>query len=285
MTKKHLTYYIPEIRSVVWLIMLVIMVVLILLPIFFIIKFSISDRSSIVTGGAVMPLWPYKITFDTYKHFIFENKNFLNVMLNSLRLAIYTIFISMVLGVPAAYILARCHFPGKLFFIVCLISVRFFPDICSVVPVVKIFIKLNLYGTFIGAALTHSLLALPYVIFISQGVFEAIPMDLEDQAQVLGASRIGAFMRIILPIAFPGLAAAAIYTFLLSWDEFIFVYFLLGFSQIETLTIFLKSKLSDGMRQENFLAAISMLLSFPVIIFTFVIQKYMKSGMTAGAVK
>ncbi|MEW6042293.1 MAG: carbohydrate ABC transporter permease [Elusimicrobiota bacterium] len=274
-----------NIKSSAWLIMLALMVIMVILPVFFMFKFSISDRSSIVTGGAVMPLWPYRISFQAYKHFLLENKNFLNVMLNSLRLASLTILFSMILGVPAAYVLARTRIHGKIFFIICLISVRFFPDICSAVPVVKIFIKFHLYGIFTGAALAHTLLALPYVIFISQGVFESIPMDLEDQAMVLGAGRVKAFMIIIIPLALPGLAAAAIYTFLLSWDEFIFVYFLLNFSNIETLTLFLKSKLTDGMRQENFLAAISMLLSLPVIFFTFIIQKYMKSGIVAGAVK
>ncbi len=285
MNKFSFRFCFPDLRRGTRFFFLFTVIVLVLLPLFFMVKFSISDRSSIVTGGAVMPLWPHHVSFQTYRYFLFENNDFIKTMFNSLQLACLTICFSMILGAPAAYVLSRFHIPGKIFFIICLISVRFFPDICSVIPIVKIFIWLGLYGTFTGAALAHTLLALPYVIFIAQGVFESIPADLEEQATVLGASRMRVFTAVILPLVLPGLAAAAIYTFLLSWDEFIFVYFLLKFKNIETVTLFLKSNLTDGMRQENFLAAISILLSLPVIFFTFVIQRYMKSGIIAGAIK
>jgi multiple sugar transport system permease protein len=116
------------------------------------------------------------------------------------------------------------------------------------------------------------------------GVFETIPRDLDEQAQILGASKLYSFTRIILPVALPGLAAAAIYVFLLSWDEFIFAYFLLAFGDLSTLPVLLK-KILSWTPQHNLLAAISVMLSIPVIVFTFVVQKYMRTGATAGAVK
>ena len=165
-----------------------------------------------------------------------------------------------------------------------LISVRLFPDIVSVVPVVEIFIKLRLINTKIGVALAHSLLSIPYVIFIAMGVFETIPKDLDEQAQIMGASKLYSFVRVILPVALPGLAAAAIYVFLLSWDEFIFAYFILAFGNLSTLPVMLQ-KILSWTPQHNLLAAISVMLSIPVIIFTFIVQKYMRAGATAGAVK
>ena len=132
--------------------------------------------------------------------------------------------------------------------------------------------------------MTHTMLSLPYVIFICIGVFESIPKDLEEQAIILGTSKFYAFLKVILPVAKTGLAAAAIYVFLLSWNEFIFAYFLLFQTTNVSLPVYLNRVLT-WTPQRNFIAAISVLLSFPVIIFTFLVQRYIVSGMTAGAVK
>jgi multiple sugar transport system permease protein len=110
-------------------------------------------------------------------------------------------------------------------------------------------------------------------------------MDIEEQARVMGANQLQIFFRILLPLAIPGLVAAAIYTFLLSWDEFIFAHFLLDpGGKILTLTLYLKQKLTFQPPQ-NLLAAISVCLSMPVIIFTLVVQKQMVSGIHMGSVK
>jgi multiple sugar transport system permease protein len=114
--------------------------------------------------------------------------------------------------------------------------------------------------------------------------FEAIPEDLEQQAKVMGANGFQIFYSILLPLAIPGLAAAAIYTFLLSWDEFIFSYFILGLGKVTTLTLYLKQKLSFSPPQ-NLLATISVCLSLPVIAFTLIMQKYINAGITEGSVK
>jgi multiple sugar transport system permease protein len=162
--------------------------------------------------------------------------------------------------------------------------VRLFPDIASVIPIAEFFIKLRLQNTYTAVVLAHTLLALPYVIFIGMSAFESIPSDLEQQARVMGANGFSIFFRVLLPLSIPGLVAAAIYTFLLSWDEFIFAYFLLGLGKISTLTLFLKQKLAYAPPQ-NLLAAISVLLSLPVIIFSLLLQKYMTAGITTGSVK
>jgi multiple sugar transport system permease protein len=114
--------------------------------------------------------------------------------------------------------------------------------------------------------------------------FESIPVDLEQQARVMGAGAFSIFVRILLSLAVPGLVAAAIYTFLLSWDEFVFAYFILGLGKISTLTLYLKQKLAYSPPQ-NMLAAISVLLSLPVIVFSLLLQKYMTAGITSGGVK
>jgi len=259
------------------------MIIIILGPIYMMFKYSISDRSSVVTGGAVIPLWPYQPTTEQFNG-LFGDKSFVYTAFTSLGIALLTVCISLGLGAPAAFSLARYKIPGKALMMVLLISVRLFPDVVSVIPVTEAFIKLKLTNSILGVSLAHTLLGIPYVIYIAMGVFETIPKDLEEQAQILGASKLYAFLKIIIPIALPGLAAAAIYVFLLSWNEFIFSYFLLLFGESITLPVLLKKILSWS-PQHNTLAAISVMMSVPVIIFTFIVQKYMQAGATAGAVK
>ncbi len=257
--------------------------VLILGPVYLLIKYALSDSASINTGGKPIPLWPYEPTFRNFLY-LFSDREFYMVVLNSLIIALSTVLLSLGIGTPAAYVLGRHQIPGRKAFLLGLISIRLFPDISSVIPVTEFFIRLEAQNTYWGVILAHTLLTLPYVIFIGMSAFEAIPRDLEEQATVMGASGFQTFFRILLPLAGPGLIAAAIYTFLLSWDEFIFAYFLLGMGRISTLTLYLNQKMAFAPPQ-NILATISVCLSVPVIIFTLFVQKYMTAGITSGAVK
>lgn len=270
-------------HRLLWLIGIILMILVVLAPIFVMFKYSISDRSTVVTGGMPIPLWPYHPTIEQFQG-LATMDTFISSAFASMKVALLSVIISLVIGTPAAYALVRYRFPGIMVLAMLLISVRFFPDIVSVVPIVETFMKLGLVNTVLGVAMAHSLLSTPYVIFIAMGVFETIPKDLDEQAQILGASKLYSFTRIILPVALPGLAAAAIYVFLLSWDEFIFAYFLLAFGDLSTLPVLLQ-KILSWTPQHNLLAAISVMLSIPVIIFTFMVQKYMQTGATAGAVK
>jgi multiple sugar transport system permease protein len=270
-------------KKMLWIVGILIAVSLIIGPIYLLVKYSISDISSINTGGAPIPLWPNHPTLSTY-FYLFSDAHFYHVLFNSLLIALSTVLMSMIIGVPASYVLGRYKIPGRKTLLLGIISVRLFPDIASVIPIVEFFIKIGAHQTYWGVILAHTLLALPYVIFIGIGAFESIPPELEHQAWVMGANRFQTFYKILLPLAIPGLAAAAIYTFLLSWDEFIFAYFLsLGRQEIFTLTLYLNGiKYAEP---QNLLAAISVCLSLPVIIFSLMVQRYMVAGITTGSVK
>ena len=270
-------------QRVIWFMGIVLMILVVLVPVFVMFKYSISDRSSVVTGGNPIPLWPYHPTTEQFRG-LAAMDTFITSAFTSMKVALLSVVISLMIGTPAAYALVRYRFPGIMVLATLLISVRLFPDIVSIVPVVEAFIRFGLVNSVLGVSMAHSLLSIPYVIFIAMGVFETIPKDLDEQAQILGASKLYSFTRIILPVALPGLAAAAIYVFLLSWDEFIFAYFLLAFGSHFTLPVLLQKMLS-WTPQHNLLAAISVMLSIPVIVFTFIVQKYMQTGATAGAVK
>lgn len=268
-------------RKAVWAGGLLTAVVMVVLPIYVLVKYAVS--ASVVTGGAAPPLWPDEPTF-RYFLYLFSDARFYSVLLNSLLIALGTVGLSMTLGVPAAYVLARNRIPLRKTLTVGLMSVRLFPDIASAIPVTEFFIRVNAHNTYWGVILAHTLLALPYVVFIAVSAFESIPRDLEEQAIVLGANGFVRFFRVLLPLTVPGLVAAAIYTFLLSWDEFVFSYFLLGMGRISTLTLYLNERLNYAPPQ-NLLAALSLCLSLPVIVFSLAIQKYNTAGVTSGAVK
>ena len=262
---------------------LLVALLLVLGPVYLLIKYAISDSASINTGGNPIPLWPYSPTMRTFAY-LFTDSEFYGVIINSFVIAIATVGLALLLGVPASYVLGRYRIWGRKTFMLGLISIRLFPDISSVIPVAEFFIRLDAQNTYWGIILAHTLLALPYVIFIGISAFESIPNDLEEQATVMGANRFQALVRILLPLAAPGLIAAAIYTFLLSWDEFIFAYFLLGIGRISTLTLYLNQKMAFAPPQ-NILATISVCLSLPVIGFALLLQKYMTAGITSGSVK
>lgn len=267
---------------------LVILIVLffILFPIFILVKYSVSDKESIITGGKYPePFWPFSVDMEIFK-VLFGRKDFLLAGLASLEIASLTVFFCLILGTPTAFALARFKIPGIGVILFFLLSVRLFPDISAVIPVAEQLLRkpFSLLPSVVLVALAHTLLSLPYTVYIAQGVFETIPRDLEEQAQVLGAKRSYAFWKILIPLSLPGLAAAAIYTFFLSWNEFIFAYFLMFKETTVSLPVYLLRILSWA-PQKNFIMAISLVISIPVIIFTFLVQKYMRAGLTAGAVK
>jgi ABC-type glycerol-3-phosphate transport system permease component len=272
-----------KLKYLVWAFGLAMALFMVLCPLYLLVKYAISDSASINTGGKPIPLWPYHATLRTFLY-LFSDRQFYLVISNSIIIAMGTVAFSIALGTPAAYVLSRYRLPVLKFAVIGLISIRLFPDISSIIPIAEFFIRFHLDNTYMGVILAHTLLALPYVIFIGMSAFEGIPSDLEQQAMVMGAGRFRIFFKVLLPLAVPGLAAAAIYTFLLSWDEFIFSYFLLGLGKITTLTLYLKQKFSYSPPQ-NLLATISVCLSLPVIVFTFIVQKYLAAGITAGSVK
>jgi multiple sugar transport system permease protein len=272
--------------TIIWAVMLIMALFAILFPIYVVFKTSLADRASIVTGGRYPePLWPFDPNFDQFK-VLFGKEDFITAGLDSLWVALLSVTFALLLGTPAAFTLARFKFPGMATLALVIIAIRLFPDVASAVPVAEWFMKppMVYIPPLIQVALAHALLSAPYVVFICQGVFETIPRDLEEQAQIMGASRLQAFLNIVLPVAMPGVAAAAIYTFLLSWNEFIFAYYLLFQSPNTTLPVFML-RLLTWTPQRNYLAALAVVLSLPVILFTFLAQRWMISGMTAGAVK
>ncbi len=253
-------------------------------PVYMLIKYSL--HTNVVSYGRPLPLWPDNPTFANYLNLL-NDRGLWRVTTNSLIIALSSVGLTLLLGLPAGYVMSRYDFGFKRLFLILIVSVRLFPDIASVIPVTTFFFKLNIHSSYISVILAHTLLALPYVIYIASFAFDFVPKDVEEQARVLGANRATIFFVILVPMIMPSVLTSAIYTFLLSWDEFVFAHFLLGSEgALKTLTLYLDDAVTGSQQvQEHVQSAISVVLSVPVIIFTYLVQRHMVAGSTVGAVK
>jgi multiple sugar transport system permease protein len=218
------------------------------------------------------PLVPSSVSVGTMQLFL-ESSGVVPAMLNSLVVALLTVAVGLALGAPAAYALARFRFRGRGTFRAVVLATKMFPIAILAIPLAAIFIRIGLYDNLISVALIHTAMALPFVILIVGGVFVALPHDLEDAAETLGCGRWGAFRRVALPPAMPGLAAAAIFAFVISWNE-VFAASILTI-RTRTLPAQILASLSTSPLALKFVAAFFMVL--PAVVFIILIRRYLRT--------
>jgi len=168
------------------------------------------------------PLWiPPKVTLSNYLE-VFIRVPFLRYYVNSIVIAMSTLAIALVIGTMAAYSFSRYRFIGSRFFFFAIIISRMIPWVSIIMPIYLLIAHLGLLNTHIGVILAHSTIQLPFIIWFMKGFFDGLPRFYEEAAMIDGCSRLGA-LRVILPLILPGIMVSAMFTFLLSWNEFMFV--------------------------------------------------------------
>lgn len=225
-------------------------------------------------------LFVFKPTLQNYID-VFTRYDFVKPLKNTAVVSVVSTALSLLLGLPAAYSIAR--FKQKMFSTV-ILAVRIIPGIAFLVPWYLIFSKLGLTGTYTSLILCHMLIGLPYIIWVMIPSFEKIPKELEESAMVDGCTRIQAFSRIILPVSVPGIITATLLVFIGSWNNFIFG-LILGTSKTQPLPVAIFSFISYTEVNWGGMMAASVVITLPVIILTLLLQKYIIAGLTAGAVK
>jgi multiple sugar transport system permease protein len=195
----------------------------------------------------------------------------LSSLVNSLIVAAITMVFSIGLGAPAGYALARYEFRGKGTFRLLILLTRAFPLPLLALPLTVLYIRLGVDDTLVGLALVHTMLALPFAVLITFSLFSGVPTELEEAAWVFGCTKVQAFRRVVLPIALPGLAASAIFAFVISWNE-VFASSVLMI-QNRTLTAFLLQNLDVSPMHMKF--AGGALLVLPAATFMFLIRKHL----------
>ncbi len=236
----------------------------------------------LLLSGQSLPGW-------TLEHFqfILLDSEFSLWLRNSLLVSAGTTAIGLFLALTGAYAFSRFLFRGKRWSMLSFIVVQMFPGAIILIPYYVLFYQLGLINTHIGLVVAYSVTALPFVVWFLKGFFDTIPVDLDEAAMVDGTTQIGAFWRIIVPLAKPAIAVAALFTFLSAWNEWLLAYTFMTSSANYTLPVGVSSFIggsSNQMRWNDF-AAISILVSLPVVVLFIVFQKYLVSGLTKGAVK
>lgn len=216
------------------------------------------------------PLLPTDFSTETMLFFV-NTTGVLDSVRNSVVVALLTIAASLLLGAPGGYALARFRFRGKEAISLGLLLSKMFPTAILAIPLAVVFLQLDLYDTIWGVALVHTAMALPFVIIVTSGIFVGVPRDLEEAAQTLGCNRLQAFVRVVMPLALPGLVAAAIFTFVISWNE-VFAATILTLRN-RTLPAQVLSSLNDSPLYYRFAGGFFMIV--PALIFIFLIRKYL----------
>jgi multiple sugar transport system permease protein len=240
----------------------------ILIPIYLITVTSFSTRQAVYNWPK--DLFPSPISIDTLQYFI----NSTGVMAsagNSVLVGIMTLALSLIIGAPAGYALARHVFPGRDAYKLLILTTRAFPIVILSIPLAVTFINWQLYDTLWAVAIVHTALALPQTILVTSSIFISVPNELEEAALTLGCRRVEAFMRVVLPMSLPGLAAAAIFAFVLSWNE-VFAATILTVRN-RTLPAHVLAFLNDSPLPLRFAGGFALII--PSLIFIFIIRRYL----------
>ncbi|MCP3871462.1 MAG: carbohydrate ABC transporter permease [Gammaproteobacteria bacterium] len=248
---------------------LVILCLWVLLPLYLLMVNSVSTPDQI--HGWPKRLWP-EISFDTIL-FFWNFQGVAQAMFNSIVTAVITLLLSILLGTPAGYGLARFRFRGKNLFRIMVLMTRAFPLPLLALPLAVVYLQIGLDDTLIGVALVHTMLALPFTVLVTFSLFLGIPRELEEVAWTMGCTRWEAFRKVVLPLAAPGIAASAVFAFVVSWNE-VFAAAILTVNN-QTLTAFLVQSLDESPVHLKFAGGLVLVL--PALVFIFAVRKYMFS--------
>jgi len=248
----------------------------VLLPVYLVALGAFGGRAAVFRWPKT--LWPADVSLQAMLTFL-QVEGVLHAFTNSLVAAGLTVLLSIVLGAPAGYALARFAFAGKNAYRLLVLLTRAFPLAILALPLTVSFIRLGLYDTPLGVALVHTVLALPFAALVTQSLFMGIPREYEEAAWVFGCTRRQAFRKIVLPLALPGLAATAIFAFVISWNE-VFAASILTVRE-RTLTAYLLTVLSESPLHFRF--AGGFLLIVPSVLFIFAVRKYLFAAWGIGS--
>jgi multiple sugar transport system permease protein len=278
-----------RIRGVLLYGVVILIVIWTISPYLWLIISSLSYKIDLLTT----PLrWiPDRLTLDNYHKLFYAgnetNANatlFIQSLRNSAVIAIITTLVAVTLGTFSAYALARIKFPGSNLYVLLMMGAQMVPPIAIIIPLYTILRQYDLLDKQIGLILVYQSFILPLVIWLLRGYFAAIPPELEDAARIDGCTRLAALVRVVLPLARPGLTSVTIFAFIAAWNEYLyaFIYTNIDAKTLPVLIGEFSTKLGlDYLR----IAAAGVLASLPPVLLALVFQRFLIRGLTSGAVK
>ena len=265
-----------------WIAANIVTMLVMLIPVVWIFSLSFKDPSTITDPT----FFPVKWTWANYRG-IFDSSEFTRPLLNSIGIGLIATFVSVVLASLAAYAVARLKFPGKSALIGMSLMIAMFPLISLATPLFNIERALGLFNTWLGLIIPYIAFGLPLGIYTLSAFFREIPWELEKAAKMDGATPFQAFMKVIAPLAAPGMVTTAILVFLFCWNEFLLAFTLTATTAARTapaaLAFFTGS--SQFAVPTGSISAAAVVITIPIIIFVLFFQRRIVAGLTSGAVK
>jgi len=230
----------------------------------------------------LLPTMPTLANYD----YVFTKTLAGRFFLNSLLIAGATTILGILLTTLAAYSISRFHFRGRKVLATWLISGQMLPGVVTLIPLFVILTSLGLVNNYLGLIAVNLVGAIPFCTWMLKGYFDTVPVDLEEAAMIDGCSRLQAIRRVFLPVAAPGVAAVALFTFSTAWQEFMFALTLMKDPNLYPLSVGINFFVGiQGTVLWGNIMAMAVLIIVPSLIFFLFLQRYLVSGLTAGAVK
>ena len=251
-------------------------------PVYWLVILSFKDPATLSDGR----LWPAKWSTASYSS-IFHQSIFTRALLNSVGIALISTVIAVVLASMAAYAIARLDFPGKRAVLTAALAIAMFPPISIVGSLFNVWRNIGLYNTWPGLIIPYMTFTLPLAIYTLSAFFREIPWDLEQAAQVDGATPFQAFTKVIAPLAAPGVFTTAILVFIFAWNDFLFAVSLTSTKAAQTVPAALSQFPGASQFQQPYgaIAAAAVIVTVPIIVMVLFFQRRIVAGLTAGAVK
>jgi arabinogalactan oligomer / maltooligosaccharide transport system permease protein len=257
-----------------------------LYPILWVLTMALTPEQTFSMGA--IPI-PREVGLDNFRDVIGTTDAhgwlFGKQLFNSLLVSVATAAVGLSLSTTAAYALSRWDFPGREHGMMAFLVTQMFPTVVMAIPLYILLDTLHLLDSLLGLVLVYSTTAVPFSVWTLKGYFDTIPRDLEDAARLDGASRWMTFWVVILPLARPALAVTGLFSFMTAWNEFILAATFMGDPRSFTLPVVLQRYVSDYGTEWGHFAAGAVLVSAPVMLLFFALQRHFVEGLTAGGVK
>jgi len=259
-----------------------IVVVAALFPVFWLLMLSLKSPATIADGRLIPSSW----SLENYSG-IFHQNIFTRALLNSVGIALISTVIAVALAAMAAYAIARLNFPGKRLILTAALAIAMFPPISIVGPLFDMWRSLGLFNTWPGLIIPYMTFTLPLAIYTLSAFFREIPGELEEAAEVDGATPFQALVRVVLPLAAPGVFTTVILVFIFAWNDFVFAFSLTSTTAAQTVpaAIALFPGASQFTQPTGSIAAASIVVTIPIVVMVLFFQRRIVAGLTAGAVK
>lgn len=251
-------------------------------PVLRVITISIRPGDNLLNES--LAIIPENWTFDNYIK-LFTEHSFLRWMWNSILVTGVVMLTGVTLASTAGYAISRYKFPGREASLMSLLVTQMFPATMLLLPLFIMLAKLHLINTYLGLIVIYTSTALPFCVWQMKGYYDTIPYSLEEAARIDGASRFGAFYKVILPIATPALVITALFSFMAAWTEYIVAAQVLQYENMFTLPVGIKNFQANMTTEWGLYAASAIIVSLPAVALFLFLTRYLIGGLTLGSVK